>query len=110
MVILRHTANVLFSLLLVGFMAMELAEAFGTFEGSSSVLALDFDSEESEESQEEEREGPEEKKDKSSEDGAFLHGHRLRLAAEVQRLHAVLPPSEWDAMVAAKIWEPPEMG
>ncbi|MCH1574909.1 MAG: hypothetical protein L7S67_01415 [Flavobacteriales bacterium] len=105
---LRNTASLLFSLLLVGFMALEVVEACGAFTSEFSVMVFDFDSEESEEGQEEEREGPEEKKDKTLEDLAFVNGERLRLAAEGKALHEVPPPNEWEAMVAAKIWEPPE--
>lgn len=106
--VLRHSASFFFALLLVGVVALEVAEAAGALSGEISVVALDFDSEESEEGQEEEREGPEEKKDKTLEDAAFLNGERLRLAAVGRLLHNVAPPNEWDAMVAAKIWEPPE--
>jgi len=105
---LRHTATLFFGLLLVGFVALEVTEAVDSLQGENLVMAFDFDSEESEEGQEEEREGPEEKKDKSSEDGAFLNGERSRLASEGRMLHQVAPPNEWSAMVAAKIWEPPE--
>ena len=108
---LRRTATFFFGLLLVGFVALEVVEAVGGCTGEYPVMALDFDSEESEEGQEEEREGPEEeKKDKTSEEAAFLNGERLRIAAERQMLHEAPPSNEWEAMVAAKIWEPPEWG
>ena len=107
---LRNTATLIFGLILVGFLSLEFAEALGPIQSDSFSVALDFDSEESEEGQEEETEGPEEKKDKTLEDAAFLNGERLRTTAEAQKLLEIPPPNGWDAMVDAKIWEPPEIG
>ena len=107
---LRHTACILFGLLLVGCVGLEVAEACFALDGTGKVMAFDLESEESEEGQEEEREGPEEKKDKTAEYEAFLNGNRIRVALDSRRLHQVPPPGGWSALVNAKIWEPPELG
>lgn len=110
MIALRHTAMVLFGMLLVGGVGVELAEVCLALEGGQKVMAFDMESEESEEGQEEEREGQKDKKDKTAEYEAFLNGDRIRLALDGLRLHQVAPPGVWSSMVAATIWEPPELG
>jgi hypothetical protein len=110
MIALRHTAMVLFGMLLVGCVGLELAEVCFALEGERAMMAFDLESEESEEGQEEEREGQKEKKDKTSEYEAFLNGDRIRLALDGLRLHQVAPSGVWSSMVDAKIWEPPELG
>ncbi len=110
MIALRHTAMVLFGMLLVGCVGLELAEVCFALEGERAMMAFDLESEESEEGQEEEREGQKEKKDKTSEYEAFLNGDRIRLALDGLRLHQVAPSGVWSSMVEAKIWEPPELG
>jgi hypothetical protein len=110
MIALRHTAMVLFGMLLVGCVGLELAEVCFALEGERTIMAFDLESEESEEGQEEEREGQNEKKDKTSEYEAFLNGDRIRLALDSQRLHRVVPGNVWTVLVDAKIWEPPELG
>jgi len=110
MIALRHTAMVLFGMLLVGCVGLELAEVCFALEGERAMMAFDLESEESEEGQEEEREGQKEKKDKTSEYEAFLNGDRIRLALDSQRLHRAAPGSGWTALVDSKIWEPPELG
>lgn len=84
--------------------------AYLVLEGEGVILAFDIESEEGEEGQEEEREGAEEERDKTAEYEAFLHSERIRLAVDGQRLHRVAPSCGWTAMVASKIWEPPELG
>lgn len=107
---LRHTASILFGLLLCACVVFELAELLLSCEGEQVVLIMDMDSEESEEGQEEEREGPEEKKEQQGEYEAMLHAQRWRAAAEGQLSAQCPPPSRWKALVEAKIWEPPEQG
>ena len=107
---LRHTAFVLFGVLLAGCALLEVAQSYSALEGDAIILVWDIESEESEEGQEEEREGPEEEKDKTSEYEAFLHGERIRVALDGQRLHRVAPPGAWNSLAAARIWEPPELG
>ena len=110
MIALRHTAMLLFGFLLACCTALEFAGVVDAVNGEGVLLVFDMDSEESEEGQEEEREGPEEKKDKTAEYEAFLNADRARVAAAALLLYQVPPPGCWSALVAAKIWEPPELG
>ena len=107
---LRHTALVLFGILLAGCAVFESVEACFALKGDGIAFAFDMESEESEEGQEEEREGPEEEKDKTAEYEAFLQKNRIRLALDGQRLHSVPPPGGLASLVEARIWEPPELG
>ena len=104
---LRTSALTLFGFLLVGCVFFEVVEAVCAMEGSTSVLILDMESEESEEGQEEEKEGQQEKK---SGVDAFLHANRIRSAIADRILHAIPPPSGLQNLVEARIWEPPELG
>jgi len=104
---LRTSALTLFGLLLVGCVLLEVVEAVCAVEGNTSVLLVDMESEESEEGQEEEKEG---QKDKKSELEAFMHANRIREAMADGMLHALPPPQSMQSLVAARIWEPPELG
>ena len=103
---LRFPALMLFGLMLVGCAAMEVAQLVGAME-MESVACVDFEGEESEES-EEERETQSEKEGKELK--ALLAARHRHAAFEVQHRHDIAPPGALQALVTARIWEPPEMG
>ena len=86
---------------------MDFAEASGVMDGVQ-LVCLDFEGEESEES-EEEREGPEEKEGEA-EFEALLGSRYHHNALGTQLRHGSAPSNALKEMVAARIWEPPELG
>ena len=104
---LRFPAVLMFGLLLVGCAVMDIAEASGAMDGVQ-LVCVDFEGEESEES-EEEREGPEEKEGEAEFEALLSarHGHG---AFGAQLRHDLAPSSALQALVTARIWEPPELG
>ncbi len=106
---LRLPAIFFFGLLLSGFVLLEVVEVCLTLHGDGVVLVMDSEAEESEESQEEEREGPEEKESKVKFE-ALLAAHRNCASIEAQHRHNPPAVTTWQALVAGRIWEPPEQG
>ena len=104
---LRFTAVWMFGLLLAGCAVMDFAEASGAMD-VVQLVSLDFEGEESEES-EEEREGPEEKEGEA-EFEALLGSRHNHNALGAQLRHGLAPSNALKEMVAARIWEPPELG
>ena len=107
MAALRFPAFLLFGFLLAGYAALEVAEVVGAIEGRAIVF-VDFEGEESEES-EEERESQNEKEGKTEFEALLAARHR-HAAFEAQHRHDIFPSGALQAMVTARIWEPPELG
>ena len=107
MAALRFPAFLLFGFLLAGCAALEVAEVVGAIEGRAIVF-VDFEGEESEES-EEERESQNEKEGKTEFEALLAARHR-HAAFEAQHRHDIFPSGALQAMVTARIWEPPELG
>ena len=104
---LRFPAFMMFGLLLVGYAALDFAEVVGVIDGQA-VVCLDMEGEESEES-EEERETQSEKEGKAEFEALLAARHR-HAAFEAQHRHDIAPPGALQALVTARIWEPPELG
>lgn len=104
---LRFPAMMLFGLLLAGCVAMEVAQSAGALDGQA-IVCVDFEGEESEES-EEEREAQKEKEGQKELEALLAARHR-HAAFEAQHRHDIAPPGAFQALVTARIWEPPEMG
>jgi len=104
---LRFPAFLVFGLLLVGCVSLEVAEVVGAIEGQA-IVCVDFEGEESEES-EEERETQSEKEGKTEFEALLAARHR-HAAFEAQHRHDIAPPGALQALVTARIWEPPELG
>jgi len=109
MVRLRFPAAFLFGLMLSGCFLLEVVEVCLTMNGDGVVWVFDAEAEESEESSEEEREGPEEKEGKGKFE-ALLAAQRDGATIEAQLRHEAVLPTSWQALVAGRIWEPPEQG
>ena len=107
MAMLRFPALVLFGLLLVGCAVLEVAQGIGAIEGEP-IACVDFEGDESEES-EEERETQSEKEGKAEFEALLAARHR-HAAFEAQHRHDIAPPGALQALVMARIWEPPELG
>ena len=104
---LRLPALVLFGLMLVGCAMVEVAQGIGAIEGEP-IACVDFEGEESEESEEErETQGD---KEGNAEFEALLAAQHRHAAFEAQHRHDIFPPGALQAMVTARIWEPPELG
>ena len=101
---LRLPAFMMFGLLLVGYAALDLAEVVGVIDGQA-IVCLDMESEESEE----ERETQSEKEGKTEFEALLAARHR-HAVFEAQHRHDVAPPDAFQALVIARIWEPPELG
>lgn len=111
MVCLRFPAVFLFGLMLSGCFLLEVVEVCLTMNGDGVVWVFDAEAEESEESSEEEREGPEEREGKGKgKFEALLAAQRDGATIEAQLRHEALLPTSWQALVAGRIWEPPEQG
>ena len=104
---LRFPALLLFGLMLAGCAVLEVAQGIGAIDGQA-LCCVDFEGEESEES-EEERESQTEKEGKAEFEALLAARHR-HAAFEAQHRHDIAPPGALQALVTARIWEPPEVG
>ena len=107
MAALRFPAFLLFGLLLVGCAALDVAGVVGAIDGEA-IVCVDFESEESEESEEESKSQNE--KEGKTEFEALLAARHRHDAFEAQHRHDIAPSGALEALVTARIWEPPELG